>query len=261
MKTIILILLLCCSMFCAVAQSENNPVESASETEKPANIVYGEPLKDVDGNLYKTVVIGNQTWMMENLKTTHYHNGDPILTTIPANLNISSQEKLDLLAAKSIIPPPSPADMKFPDEQPKYQWAYEGDESKVQVYGRLYTWYAVEDERKICPDGWHVPSDREWGILISFLGGEAVAGGKLKAEGTEHWSDPNTGATNETGFTALGGGGRDLDGSFFNIHEFGAWWSSDSGFKRHIEHDNPYTYRNYHYNSKIYGFSVRCLKD
>jgi len=261
MKRIILYIFFSCSTLYTIAQAENKPAEPVKPEGSNTSVVYSDPVKDIDGNLYQTIVIGKQIWMKENLRTTHYMNGDPIQTTSPANLNVSSQEKLDPLAAKSIIPPPSPAGVKFPDEQPKYQWAYDGDESKVPVYGRLYTWYAAVDERKICPEGWHIPSDREWGVLISFLGGEALAGGKLKAEGTEHWADPNIGASNETGFTALGAGGRDLEGSFFHIHKFGAWWAKDAGLKRHIEYDDPHIYRNYHYYSKIYGFSIRCIKD
>jgi len=260
MKKILIPILFSQSVLCAIAQSENLPAVQEKKDLKTADVIYGEPVKDFDGNLYKTVVIGKQTWMMENLKTTHYQNGDLILTTTPANLNISSQEKLDPLAVKSVVPPPSPSDVSFPDEQPKYQWAYDGVESNAAVYGRLYTYYVVEDERKICPEGWHVPRDREWIALIGFLGGEAVAGGKMKAQGTDYWADPNTGASNESGFTALGAGGRDLDGTFHHVKKFGAWWTSDS-FKRDIEYDDPHTYKNYHYSSKIYGFSVRCVKD
>ena len=110
--------------------------------------LYNEtaPVTDIDGNQYNTVTIGNQVWMAENLKTTKYQNGDEIGTTTPATLDISGETS------------------------PKYQWAYNGSEANVNTYGRLYTWYAVADERNICPAGWHVPSDDEWKTLEMFLG-------------------------------------------------------------------------------------------
>jgi uncharacterized protein (TIGR02145 family) len=199
------------------------------------------PPEDADGNIYTSVTIGKQTWLVENLKTTRYLNGDVIPTTTPANRDISGEA------------------------EPKYQWAYNGDERYAEIYGRLYTWYAISDERGVCPAGWHVPTDRDWSVLTDFLGRDLVAGGKLKAEGTEFWAEPNTGATNETGFTALPGGARNLNGSFYNVMKFGAWWtasSSDSGaFYRNIEYDDPNVFRNYFYSSKNFGFAVRCIKN
>lgn len=148
---------------------------------------------DVDDNAYKTVTIGSQVWMAEDLRTTKYRNGDAIGTTSPATLDISSESA------------------------PKYQWAYAGDESNVATYGRLYSWYAVTDSRNVCPAGWHVPSDAEWTTLTDFLGGEVAAQGKLKEAGTIHWNSPNTGATNESGFTALPGGNRWDNGRFLDV--------------------------------------------
>src|SRR4029078_12512714 len=145
-------------------------ISCKKDNETPATVT------DIDGNVYHTVTIGTQVWMVENLKTTKYRNGDLIGTTIPATLDISSEST------------------------PKYQWAYKGEESNVATYGRLYTWYAVADSRNVCPTGWHVPSDAEWTTLTTYLGGESVAGGKLKENGTVHWESPNTGATNESGF-------------------------------------------------------------
>jgi uncharacterized protein (TIGR02145 family) len=115
-------------------------------------------IADGDGNIYTTVTIGSQTWIRENLKTTKYPNGDLIGTTTPATLDISSETS------------------------PKYQWAYEGDDINVLIYGRLYTWYAATDSRKICPVGWHIPNDTEWTILITYLCGGGIAGGKLKKQ-------------------------------------------------------------------------------
>jgi uncharacterized protein (TIGR02145 family) len=159
-----------------------------------------EDITDVDGNVYTSVTIGTQVLMVENLKTTRYRNGDLIGTTTPATKDIHAEAN------------------------PKYQWAYDGNESNVVTYGRLYTWDAVTDSRNLCPTGWHVPSDAEW-TTLTYLGGESAAGGKLKEAGTAHWLAPNTGATNESGFTALPGGIRDTDGDFAAIGWFCAFWS------------------------------------
>jgi uncharacterized protein (TIGR02145 family) len=134
-------------------------------------------VKDIDGNVYKTVKIGNQTWMAENLRTTKYRNGDPIplITDAGAWSNLSSGA---------------------------YQGPYFSDKLE---YGNFYNWYAVNDPRNIAPEGWHVATDAEFTELASFLGGNTVAGDKLKEAGTTHWNDPNSG-TNESGFTALGSG-------------------------------------------------------
>ncbi len=195
---------------------------------------------DKDGNVYKIVTIGTQVWMAENLKTTKYRNGDLIGTTTPATLDIHLEST------------------------PKYQWAYDGNESNVSTYGRLYTWYAVTDSRNVCPTGWHLPNNTEWTTLTTYLGGESVAGGKLKETGTTHWISPNTGATNETGFTALPGGGRDSYGGSFDVGRNGGWWSS-------IDYNTNSAWYLYLYNddnnvnrpsdSKGNGYSVRCLKD
>lgn len=156
---------------------------------------------DIDGNVYNTVTIGTQVWMKENLKVTKYRNGDAIGTTIPATLDISGETS------------------------PKYQWAYYGNESNVADYGRLYTWYAATDSRGLCPTGWHLPTDAEWTTLTTFLGGEAVAGGKMKEAGTSHWNF-NTGADNSSGWTGLPGGYRHGYGAFFDIGNYGDWWSA-----------------------------------
>ena len=158
---------------------------------------------DKDGYEYKTVTIGTQVWLAENLRTTKYLNGDPIGTTIPASLNITSEST------------------------PEYQWASGGNESNVGTYGRLYTWYAVTDSRKICPTGWHVPIDEEFATLTTYLQGDTIAGKKLKEYGTTHWANPNTGATNQSGFTALPGGYRYwFNGTFQGESMTSYWWTS-----------------------------------
>jgi len=201
--------------------------------------LQAQTVKDIDGNVYKTVTIGKQVWMKENLKTTKYRNGDLIGTTTPATFHIVEEST------------------------PKYQWASDGNESNVATYGRLYTWYAVTDKRKLCPTGWHVPTDTEWTTLTTYLGGESVAGGKLKETGTAHWKSPNSGATNESGFTALPSGSRYLNGTFPVIGYSGYWWSSalssGSAYYWSVEYNNSSVHRDY--DPKHDGFSVRCLRD
>ncbi len=203
-------------------------------------------ITDKDGNVYETVTIGTQVWMKENLKTTKYRNGDPIGTTTPATKNIATEWS----------------------QSPKYQWAYGGSEGNADIYGRLYTWFVVNDSRNVCPIGWHVPTDAEWTTLTAFLGGEDVAGGKLKETGFTHWQSPNTGATNNSGFNAVPGGIRNQDGRFAGIGEYGLWWSSTQevndqddyhAFYRVIHRDQAVVERTW--DIKTYAFSVRCLKD
>lgn len=195
---------------------------------------------DIDGNVYQTVKIGTQLWMKENLKVTKYRNGDIIGTTSPATLDISGESAA------------------------KYQWAYNGDEENVSVYGRLYTWYAVTDSRQVCPIGWHLPSDAEWTVLTTYLGGFKVAGGKLKETGAAHWQSPNTNATNETGFSALPGSYRGINGEFSHFGIYGGWWSSTElnpymAWTRYLTAIAKYT-GIYSYGKSL-GFSVRCIKD
>jgi uncharacterized protein (TIGR02145 family) len=197
-------------------------------------------ITDNDGNVYHYVTIGTQVWTVENLKTKKFGNGELIGTTTPATLDISNEDS------------------------PKYQWAFGGYDTSATKYGRLYTWYTVTDNRNICPAGWHVPSDAEWTTLTTYLGGESVAGGKLKETGITHWLTPNIGATNESGFLALPGGSRDYGGSFGNYRHAGTWWSSTStsaldAFSRSMYHDETSTDRSA--NDKHFGFSVRCVKD
>jgi len=204
-------------------------------------LTYGS-VKDIDGNIYKTIIIGSQTWMAENLKTTKYCNGDLIGTTTPA--------KLDILA----------------ESTPKYQWAYPGNENNAAIYGRLYTWFSATDSRNVCPTGWHIPTDSEWTTLINYLGGENIAGGKLKEVGTSHWISPNTDATNSNGFTALPGGYRHFSGSFEDFGYFGRWWSStergDLNPVWYICLENYFSIaKRYNFGNKKNAYSVRCVKD
>ncbi len=196
---------------------------------------------DVDGNNYSSLLIGTQTWMGENLKTTKYSNGDVIGTTTPATLDISAEVT------------------------PKYQWPVNNDVNNVPVYGRFYTWYAASDVRNICPTGWRVPTDTDWEALKTFLGGETVAGGKLKEIGLTHWQTPNTGATNETGFTAVAGGYRNLTGPFVSFNVSSPYWSSTEntmntawGWGQGLNYANAILLRAGF--DKPDGCVVRCLK-
>ncbi len=203
-------------------------------------LTYGS-LTDIDGNLYKTITIGTQTWMAENLRTTRYRNGDaiPLVTGNTAWKNLGSDAYCN----------------------------YENttDINKIATTGRLYNWFTVINSRNLAPEGWHIATDAEWITLTTFLGGETLAGGKLKETGLSHWQSPNTGATNSSGFTALPSGRREYtDGSFINLGYDGFWWTKsaynpDYSWYRYMHYNVTDVYRaNFH---KQYGFAVRCVKD
>jgi len=200
--------------------------------------ILGE-LTDQDGNTYQTIQIGNQEWMMENLKVTHYRDG----TAIPTGHSNSEWENLSTGAYA----------------------VYNDDVSNADTYGYLYNWYAVDDSRNIAPEGWHVPTDDEWQILVDYLGGSSVAGGKMKETGTEHWNSPNTGATNESGFSARPGGYRNYyDGYYYYMGDGGGFRSStennsSTAWHRSLNYNNSGVFRAY--SSKDTGFSVRCIRD
>ena len=153
-------------------------------------------MTDIDGNEYKTITIGTQTWMAENLRTTKYRNGDPITYIGGFDWGTS------LSGA--------------------YCWINNNVAFKV-TYGGSYNWFAIADNRNIAPVGWHVPTDTEWATLTDYLGGTNVAGDKLKETGTMHWPTPNSGATNSSGFTALPGGYRETI-AFMYGDGSGYWW-------------------------------------
>ncbi|HLO59887.1 MAG TPA: fibrobacter succinogenes major paralogous domain-containing protein [Bacteroidales bacterium] len=196
-------------------------------------------MTDQDGNVYKTVTIGTQTWMAENLRTTKYNDG----TVIP---NVTANNEWAALTTGAYC---------------NYKNTTYID--TIATYGRLYNWYAV-NTGKLAPNGWHVPTDAEWRTLTTFLGGDIVSGGKLKETGTTHWLSPNTRATNETGFTALPGGNRDYDGTFLCIGSHGRWWSATEGDATEAWTRNMLTFDSNVYTSdnlKELGYSVRCVKD
>lgn len=196
-------------------------------------------VSDFDGNVYHTVTIGSQVWMVENLKVAHYRNGSPIS-------NITDPTEWT-----------NPVGGACCD--------YDNVPGNSTTYGKLYNWYAIYDTRKLAPDGWRVPDKDDWTTLITNLGDASVAGGKLKEKDTAHWQSPNTEATNISGFTALPGGQRDGFGEFLNMGIYGNWWSSSdelpdgfawywsmSFYEGSVGQNNDY---------KLCGFSVRCLKN
>ena len=194
--------------------------------------------KDYDDNIYHSVTIGTQVWMKENLKTTHYNNGSEILLVNDA-------------ATWTTL------------STPAYCWYNNDALNYKNKYGALYNWYTV-NTGKLCPIGWHIPTDSEWILLVTYLEGENIAGGKLKEAGTIHWLSPNIGASNKSDFTALPGGYRNNIGTFLIIGKFGYWWSSpeydkDRAWYLYMSYDYEGVYRSI-YDEKS-GFSVRCIKD
>jgi len=214
------------------------------------------PCQDADLNNYSVVTIGTQTWMAENLKTTRYRTGEAIGTTIPVTKDIYSES------------------------MPKYQWAYNGDENLAAKYGRLYTWYAAADSRNIAPTGWHVPTDAEWTILVNYLIANGynydgtISDNKIAKSmaTTTDWSSYYSNGTigndliknNTSGFSALPGGYRYYNGTFYYIGSYGRWWSSTedgttNAWYRYLIYSNYFLGRSYF--TKSYGFSVRCVRD
>ncbi len=242
----------------------NYYVRSFAATDQ--GVVYGEPVSfntppeidahtvtDTDGNIYRTVQIGNQTWMAENLKTSHYRNGDEIM-------NVTDSNEWQNLG-----------------QNQTGAWAYYNNRDANEIYGKLYNWYAVNDNRGLCPAGWRVATDNDWQQLERHLGmtasdaratgwrgAEANVGGKLKAVEIEFWRGSNVGASNESGFTALPGGYRFTSGTFSYLNFFGYWWTA-------TESDANNAWRRLLFNSresvnrmnydKRYGFSVRCVEN
>ena len=193
---------------------------------------------DIDNNTYKTVQIGTQCWMQSNLKVSKYRNGVAIPTGLSDNV-----WRITTRGAYAI---------------------YDNNNANDAIYGKLYNWYAVVDTLGLCPTGWHVPSDGEWTTLTTHLGGGGVAGGKLKSTGTTLWESPNTGATNESGFTGLPGGYRNYGGSFDNMRYYACFWSATEygnfyAWSRYLYGYDGYVYRDG--NNKSFGASVRCLRD
>jgi uncharacterized protein (TIGR02145 family) len=197
-------------------------------------VEYGT-VRDIDGNTYKTVKIRNQWWMAENLKVSHYRNGSSIPET---------KDSIEWDGFKTGA------------------WCYYNNNPDTgKIYGKLYNGYAVNDPRGLAPSGWHVASDTDWTELENGLGGENIAGAKLKEAGSVHWNYPNI-ATDECGFSALPGGVR--DGVFYGLGFEGVWWTSTEEASRTwlwLRRMDCGTYIWRFNDNKVYGFSVRCVKD
>lgn len=209
----------------------NCNVEEA-DTDDPST----ETLTDYDGNVYHSIKIGSQTWMLENLKVTCYRNGDSIRYT-PGN--------------------------EWPTATAGAYCYYNNDTANKDIYGALYNWFAATDSRNIAPKGWHVPSSEELTILRDYL--EDDAGGKMKKTGTSLWSAPNTGATNKSGFTALPSGTRDYCGGAFKGLGNNCFFWSSSSYNDSDAHEFYLEYDNAYFTPcaapKTYGISLRLLKD
>jgi len=216
------------------------------------NIQYSGTVTDFDGNIYNTIQIGDQLWMAENLKVTHYSNSE----LIP---NVTGSTEWVNLSTGAYC-------------------SYDNNDSNIGTYGLYYNWYAVVDIRGLAPAGWHIPTDAEWKQLEMFLGmsqseADAVGyrgideGGKLKEGGKTHWYHPNLGATNSSGFSALPGGSRGIedDGlAFSSVGYVANFWSSTayssgSAWIRILGLDVSSVYRSDNVNQA--GLSVRCIKD
>jgi uncharacterized protein (TIGR02145 family) len=221
-------------------KKENSTNQSSSIS---GNSSMSDDITDINAPA-NIVKIGTQVWMKSNLNVSRYRNGDPIP-------EVKDRSKWDTLTTGA------------------WCW-YKNDSTNGPIYGRLYNWYAVNDPRGLAPAGWHVSSDSEWTMLTRFLGGDSVAGGKMKLTGTLEagtglWYAPNTDATNTSGFTGLPGGYRNnRDGSFYGIGVYGSWWSSTArgphgSWRWELFYDHGYDYRY----SLFWecGFSVRCVKD
>ncbi len=219
-------------------------------TDLASSILRGDKFTDMDNNVYTSMQIGEQIWMKENLRTTSYNDG----SSIPNITNISQWRSLTTGA---------------------YSWYQNNETANKEPYGALYNWYAV-NTGKLCPTGWHVPSDAEWKQLEMHLGmSQATAdqtqwrgapvGGMLKETGTTHWQSPNTGATNETGFTGVPSGIRwSISSDFSGIYANSAYWTSTSyntttAWYRALYWDRSTVCRAD--DPKWYGFPVRCIKD
>ena len=199
-------------------------------------------LSSCGGVASKEVTIGKQVWMTQNLNVDKFRNGDPI-----------PEAKTDEEWSKA-------------GENGEPAWCYyNNNPDNGDRYGKLYNWYAVNDPRGLAPEGWKIPSDEEWSRLADFLGGESVAGTKMKS--TDFWADyggKSGNGTNESGFSGLPGGLRVSLGAFVDIGEYGLWWSSteddaSSAWDRDLLYNDGSVFRS-SYNKKD-GFSVRCLRD
>lgn len=229
---------------CCSKEKDENPSNGKTTALFNPNKSYGS-LTDQDGNTYKTITIGSQTWMAENLRTTKYRNGDEIPEVTDSTLweNSTAGAYCNYQNTNNI--------------------------ETIATYGRLYNWKAATDDRMIAPSGWHLPTLNDWMILSNYLV-DSVAGIKLKESGNLHWKQTYLfEGTNETGFTALPGGYRIHYGHqfiFMQMEKEGGWWtvtedSTDLDNAYHISMGYNYAGFGGCNCPKQEGFSVRCVKD
>jgi len=223
--------------------------QCASTAEIAIGVIDQGIIYDAQRNAYRTVIIGTQTWMTDNLRSTVFNNGDPIVTTTPTNLDLTLAEN------------------------PAYQWNCKDNEIYANAYGKLYTWYAVSDSRGICPAGWHLPNNAEWTTLATYLtdngygfGGSGNDIAKALAS-TGEWTESSIPGTpgndpqsnNSSGFNAIPGGFRSITGVFQDFGNMSAWWSADKGQYRVLSKTvSEFTPSG---TSEKYGLSVRCVKN
>lgn len=245
------VVLIVLGLFCipGCRKDDEDPVTQTVLVVVDTVAVHPDEVADVDGNIYSTTVIGSQRWMAENLRTVHYSNGDPI--------------------------PYVPSGTQWANLSTGAWSIYDSDASYDVFYGKLYNWYTVSDSRNVCPAGWHVPADADWmeleqtlGVpvsdldLIGLRGAAANVGGQLKANLL--WDSPNTGANDNSGFSAYPGGNRTVNGAFGSIGDIGYWWSAseqdiDLAWLRQLWWSSAGIYRAS--SSKEIGGSVRCVED
>lgn len=218
---------------------------SCKKEKKSDDSQTGITITDIDGNTYHTVKIGTQIWMVENLKTTRYRNGDPI------------PHVEDSIAWHNMTTPA--------------YCSYNNNAANTATYGYLYNWYTVNDSRNIAPEGWRVATYEDYITLRDFLGGTNKSGGKLKSTGTTHWLSPNKEATNESGFTGFPGGYRRSfigKATYRLMGENGYWWTSTmpatttlSPWYVSLDYNNTTFSLSWNSIPSHYGLSVRCIKN
>ena len=257
MKKLILTIALTSALFSCKKETTNT---NTSNTNNPSNSLvcvdnpninfssigtpigkFSDCIKDVDGNVYKTVSIGTQTWMAENLKTSKYSDGTPI---------------------------PNVKDSLVWSKLTTGAWCYyNNDEKNNAKYGKLYNWYSVSKtsngNKNVCPAGWHVPSDNELTVLIDYLGGESIAGGKMKEIGKSSWIESNNTANNLSLFSFIPSGGRESNGEFNHLFYYGGFYMSteSDGEGLHSVFSYMEVWIGKDEDPKEGGLSIRCLKD
>lgn len=234
MKKIFLLCLI--GLAIAACKKDDKKDDDDTPIDTPPIAEEGAGVYDIDSNFYETTIIAHSgEWMASNLKACHFSNGDTIM----------SGRNLDDISGMS---------------EPNFFFYPGGDSAKLNTYGRLYTYYVVDDPRGLCPTGWHVATKAEWDTLKLYLGGQEVAGGKLK--GSSLWASPNTGADNETLFNALPAGFREPDESYIDLTKTAIFWTSSSdglGWSMYVKYNYPTLFQAG--NDMKKAFSVRCKRN